>query len=112
MQLRWRRNGPPTSIRRSSASSSQTIYKELPLSPKAAQLLLMSLHRSPAAAADGLVPPEDARAVQAWFNRHPNEMVVSSNFVDEMNANVLCVLQLYPDAIRNAKMRKLTLARS
>jgi len=36
-----------------------------------------------------------------WFDRHPREMVVSSYFVDEMTANVLSVLQLHPDAIRD-----------
>ncbi|KAI1612706.1 fungal-specific transcription factor domain-containing protein [Exophiala viscosa] len=100
-KLRWRKTASPESIRCSSSTTFQANSKELPRSPKESHLLFTPLHRSPDAIPDGIVPPEDVTAVQAWFSRHPREMVVSSHFVDEMNANVLTVLQLHPDAIRD-----------
>lgn len=52
----------------------------------------------------GLIPPGvvdegDQATVEVYFTRHPWELSISSEFVDEMNANVLAVLQQNPQTI-------------
>ncbi|KAF3765213.1 hypothetical protein M406DRAFT_70291 [Cryphonectria parasitica EP155] len=46
----------------------------------------------------GVVDPSDRATVELYFSRHPWELVMSSEFVSEMNANVLAVLQQNPQA--------------
>ncbi|CAN8096338.1 unnamed protein product [Discula destructiva] len=52
----------------------------------------------------GLIPPgvvdaSDQATVEVYFARHPWELSMGSDFVNEMNANVLAVLQQNPEAI-------------
>lgn len=47
----------------------------------------------------GVVNPSDQVTVEVYFNRHPWELSMGSEFVNEMNANVLTVLQRNPQAI-------------
>lgn len=52
----------------------------------------------------GLIPPgvvdkNDQATVEIYFTRHPWELSISSEFVHEMNANVLAVLQQNPQTI-------------
>lgn len=52
----------------------------------------------------GLIPPgvvdqSDQATVEMYFTRHPWELSIASEFVHEMNANVLAVLQQNPQTI-------------
>lgn len=47
----------------------------------------------------GVVNPSDQVTVEVYFNRHPWELSMGSEFVNEMNANVLTILQQNPQAI-------------
>lgn len=47
----------------------------------------------------GTIPEDDAETINVYFNRHPFEQVISLEFVDEMNASVLMVLQDNPKAV-------------
>lgn len=52
----------------------------------------------------GLIPPgvvssTDRPTVELYFNRHPYELNISPEFVNEMNANVLAILHQSPHAI-------------
>lgn len=47
----------------------------------------------------GVVNPGDQATVEVYFNRHPWELSMGSEFVNEMNANVLTILQQNPQAI-------------
>lgn len=47
----------------------------------------------------GVVDPSDQATVEVYFNRHPWELSMGPEFVGEMNANVLTVLQQNPHAI-------------
>lgn len=52
----------------------------------------------------GLIPPgvvssTDRPTVELYFTRHPYELNISPEFVNEMNANVLAILQQSPHAI-------------
>ncbi|RDW79856.1 hypothetical protein BP6252_04494 [Coleophoma cylindrospora] len=47
----------------------------------------------------GMIHPADEATVEVYFNRHPHELTIGPEFVDEMNANVLMVLQSNPRAI-------------
>lgn len=47
----------------------------------------------------GVVNPSDQVVVEVFFNRHPWELSMGSEFVGEMNANILAVLQRNPQAI-------------
>ncbi|KIX07452.1 uncharacterized protein Z518_02105 [Rhinocladiella mackenziei CBS 650.93] len=50
----------------------------------------------------GTIPADDAETISVYFNRHPFEQVISLEFVDEMNASVLVVLQDSPQAVGDA----------
>ncbi|KAK4938225.1 hypothetical protein LTR10_021298 [Elasticomyces elasticus] len=50
----------------------------------------------------GAIPEADCSTINVYFKRHPVELVISSEFVDEMNAVVLMVLQDSPSAIGDA----------
>ncbi|KAI1612546.1 fungal-specific transcription factor domain-containing protein [Exophiala viscosa] len=50
----------------------------------------------------GTIPEADCSTINVYFRRHPVELVISSEFVDEMNAVVLMVLQDSPSAIGDA----------
>ena len=50
----------------------------------------------------GTIPEADCSTINVYFKRHPVELVISSEFVDEMNAVVLMVLQDSPSAIGDA----------
>jgi hypothetical protein len=41
----------------------------------------------------------DESTIEIYFNRHPYEMVIGSEFVNAMSANVLLILQHKPKAI-------------
>ncbi|CZR69324.1 uncharacterized protein PAC_19224 [Phialocephala subalpina] len=47
----------------------------------------------------GAVQSSDEPGIEQYFNRHPSELVISSEFVDEMNSNVLRVLHQDPAAV-------------
>jgi hypothetical protein len=47
----------------------------------------------------GVIKPEDEDIIQVYFHRHPSEMAMGYEFVDEMNTNVLRILQHSPTAI-------------
>ncbi|OJJ50400.1 hypothetical protein ASPZODRAFT_149729 [Penicilliopsis zonata CBS 506.65] len=47
----------------------------------------------------GTVPEADEPTIQRYFDRHPLEFVIESDFVDEMNAHTLLVFQQDPQAI-------------
>lgn len=47
----------------------------------------------------GVVHPVDEPTVEIYFNRHPFELLIGPEFVDEMNSNVLVVLQHNPNVI-------------
>lgn len=49
----------------------------------------------------GLVSPDDERTINIYFNRHPFELQIGPEFVDEMNALTLMILQEYPEAFGN-----------
>lgn len=50
----------------------------------------------------GAIPESDFPTINVYFNRHPNELVISAEFVDEMNASILLLLQDNPTAIGDA----------
>lgn len=50
----------------------------------------------------GTIPEADCSTINVYFARHPVELVISSEFIDEMNAVVLMVLQDSPSAIGDA----------
>lgn len=50
----------------------------------------------------GMISPADEPTIEVYFNRHPFEMVMGSEFVSEMNANVLVVLQHNPKAVSDS----------
>lgn len=79
------------------AFSSQTF-------PKAGHPLVMDPSMMTPRAIDCLIPPgvvgqSDKATVEMYFTRHPWELSISSEFVQEMNANVLAVLQQNPSTI-------------
>lgn len=79
------------------AFSSQTF-------PKAGHPLVMDPSVMTPRAIDCLIPPgvidpSDKATVEMYFTRHPWELNISSEFVHEMNANVLAVLQQNPQTI-------------
>lgn len=47
----------------------------------------------------GMIHPADESTVEVYFSRHPSELTIGPEFVNEMNANVLMVLQSNPRAI-------------
>jgi hypothetical protein len=47
----------------------------------------------------GHVQSADESTIEIYFNRHPCEMVIGSEFVNAMSANVLLILQHKPKAI-------------
>lgn len=47
----------------------------------------------------GAIPPEDEPVIELYFTRHPNELVIGPEFIHEMNANVIQVLESNPAAI-------------
>lgn len=47
----------------------------------------------------GVVDQSDKATVEMYFSRHPWELSIASEFVHEMNANVLAVLQQNPQTI-------------
>lgn len=47
----------------------------------------------------GTIRPADEPTIEVYFTRHPDELVIGPEFVDEMNANVLMVLQQDPKVI-------------
>lgn len=71
--------------------------------PKAGHPLIMDpILMTPRAL--GLIPPgvvssTDRPTVELYFTRHPYELNISPEFVHEMNANVLAILQQSPHAI-------------
>lgn len=71
--------------------------------PKAGHPLIMDpIYMTPRAL--GLIPPgvvssTDRPTVELYFTRHPYELNISPEFVNEMNANVLAILQQSPHAI-------------
>lgn len=50
----------------------------------------------------GTIPEDDILTINVYFDRHPFELVIGPEFVDEMNASVLMVLQDNPTAIGDA----------
>jgi hypothetical protein len=58
--------------------------------------------RSLPAIPPGTISEEDATTINVYFNRHPFELVISLEFVDEMNASVLMILQDNPTAVGDA----------
>jgi hypothetical protein len=47
----------------------------------------------------GSVQSSDEPGIETYFDRHPAELVISADFVDEMNANILQVFQQDPATI-------------
>ncbi|GAD97581.1 predicted protein [Paecilomyces variotii No. 5] len=47
----------------------------------------------------GMVPADDQQAINIYFSRHPFELLIGPEFVDEMNALTLTIFQVYPEAI-------------
>lgn len=47
----------------------------------------------------GIVQSSDEPGIETYFSRHPAELVISADFVDEMNANILQVFQQDPATI-------------
>lgn len=50
----------------------------------------------------GAVSPADASNIETYFKRHPFELLMGDEFVNEMNANVLLVLQHDPVPMADA----------
>ncbi|OKL63429.1 hypothetical protein UA08_01189 [Talaromyces atroroseus] len=50
----------------------------------------------------GAIPEADGPTINVYFNRHPFELVISAEFIYEMNAAILLVLQDSPAAIGDA----------
>jgi hypothetical protein len=50
----------------------------------------------------GAIPEADGPTINVFFNRHPAEMVISAEFINEMKAATLLVLQDNPAAIADA----------
>lgn len=50
----------------------------------------------------GAVPPADESNIETYFKRHPFELLIGEEFVSEMNANVLMVLQHDPVIMADA----------
>lgn len=72
--------------------------------PKAGHPLVMDPRMMTPRAIDCLIPPgvvdqSDKATVEMYFSRHPWELSIASEFVHEMNANVLAVLQQNPQTI-------------
>ncbi|KAL2204671.1 hypothetical protein CC79DRAFT_1370483 [Sarocladium strictum] len=49
----------------------------------------------------GVVTPADERNIALYFNRHPSELIMGDEFVTEMNANTLLLLQQDPATVAN-----------
>jgi hypothetical protein len=49
----------------------------------------------------GIVSPAEERNIALYFNRHPSELVMGDEFVTEMNANTLLLLQQDPAIVAN-----------
>lgn len=47
----------------------------------------------------GTLHKDDEPIIELYFSRHPSELVISSEFVDEMNANVLQVFLEDPEGV-------------
>jgi Fungal Zn(2)-Cys(6) binuclear cluster domain len=58
--------------------------------------------RSLPAIPPGAIPEADGPTINVYFNRHPFELVISAEFIYEMNAAILLVLQDSPAAIGDA----------
>jgi hypothetical protein len=50
----------------------------------------------------GAIHPADEPPIEVYFNRHPFELLIGSEFINEMNANVLVLLQHNPRAIADS----------
>ncbi|KAE8454205.1 hypothetical protein EG329_005130 [Mollisiaceae sp. DMI_Dod_QoI] len=57
--------------------------------------LCLNLHIIP----PGTIQSADEPGIELYFNRHPSELVMSAEFVDEMNSNVLQILHEDPAAV-------------
>ncbi|KAM0334519.1 hypothetical protein ACHAQA_001548 [Verticillium albo-atrum] len=50
----------------------------------------------------GAVPAADETNIEVYFNRHPFELLIGEEFVSEMNANALLILQRDPVRVADA----------
>lgn len=66
-----------------------------------AQSLLAPSPRSLSSIPPGMIRAADEPGVKIYFDRHPFDLVINSEFVEEMNALTLLVLQRDPVAIGN-----------
>lgn len=79
------------------ASPGLTLYCE-PIAASSSSLIPRSIPVIP----PGTIPEDDAETINVYFNRHPFEQVISLEFVGEMNASVLMILQDSPVAVGDA----------
>ncbi|KAH8172486.1 cytochrome domain of cellobiose dehydrogenase domain-containing protein [Sarocladium implicatum] len=93
--------GQSTSKPVTSASSTATetahISTSLAPSPYQVDMLSSSLSLIP----QNIVSPAEERNIALYFDRHPAELVIGDEFVPEMNANTLLLLQQDPATVAN-----------
>ncbi|KAF6830597.1 hypothetical protein CPLU01_07287 [Colletotrichum plurivorum] len=99
-----------TSVASNALTKTQSTYKS-PASGVASPTGTPPARRHPAPAPDtrifslippGTVAPADEPHFEVYFNRHPFELLIGPEFVSEMNANVLLMVQRDPATVADA----------